>query len=295
MEKSIATPKMTKKILKENNIRLNKRMGQNFLIDPDIIDIIIESAEIQGNEVILEVGPGIGSLTEYLLKSANTGKVIAVEKDNRFINILKNQFQKEYKNEKLELINDDVLNINWNSFLEEYDKKVKVLANLPYYITTPVIMGLLESGYQFDSLTFMVQKEVAERMVSKPGTKAFGSLSVAVQYHTKAEIIHQVPSSAFLPSPKVQSAIIKLDQYKEKPYKPLDEEFFFSIVKAIFQQRRKNIKNGLSKAAEINLSKEIVLKSLEEVQIDRRKRGEKLDIAKMVELSNALKKNLKNY
>ena len=295
MEKSIATPKMTKKILKENNIRLNKRMGQNFLIDPNIIDIIIESAEIQGNEVILEVGPGIGSLTEYLLGSVNTGKVIAVEKDNRFINILKNQFQKEYKNEKLELINDDVLNINWNSFLEEYDKKVKVLANLPYYITTPVIMGLLESGYQFDSLTFMVQKEVAERMVSKPGTKAFGSLSVAVQYHTKAEIIHQVPSSAFLPSPKVQSAIIKLEQYKEKPYKPLDEEFFFSIVKAIFQQRRKNIKNGLSKAAEINLSKEIVLKSLEQVQIDRRKRGEKLDIAKMVELSNALKKNLKNY
>ena len=120
---------------------------------------------------------------------------------------------KVYKNEKLELINDDVLNINWNNFLEEYDKKVKVLANLPYYITTPVIMGLLESGYQFDSLTFMVQKEVAERMVSKPGTKAFGSLSVAVQYHTKAEIIHQVPSSAFLPSPKVQSAIIKLEQY----------------------------------------------------------------------------------
>lgn len=295
MEKSIATPKMTKKILKENNIRLNKRMGQNFLIDPNIIDIIIESAEIQGNEVILEVGPGIGSLTEYLLESVNTGKVIAVEKDNRFINILKNQFQKEYKNEKLELINDDVLNINWNNFLEEYDNKVKVLANLPYYITTPVIMGLLESGYQFDTLTFMVQKEVAERMVSKPGTKAFGSLSVAVQYHTKAEIIHQVSSSAFLPSPKVQSAIIKLEQYKEKPYKPLDEEFFFSIVKAIFQQRRKNIKNGLSKAAEINLPKEIVLKSLEEVQIDRRKRGEKLDIAKMVELSNALKKNLKNY
>ncbi|MGM0437000.1 MAG: 16S rRNA (adenine(1518)-N(6)/adenine(1519)-N(6))-dimethyltransferase RsmA [Bacillota bacterium] len=295
MEKSIATPKMTKKILKEHNIRLNKRLGQNFLIDPNIIDIIIESAKIKGNEIIVEIGPGIGSLTEYLLKSANNGKVIAIEKDSRFIKILKDQFKDEIKNKKLQLVNDDVLNIKWDKFLKEYNKKVKILANLPYYITTPVIMGLLESDYKFDTLIFMIQKEVAERMVSGPGTKKYGSLSVAVQYHTNAEIIHQVPSSVFMPSPEVQSAIIKLEQYKDNPYKPLDEEFFFSIVKAIFQQRRKNIKNGLTKAAEINLPKEVVLKSLEEVQIDRRKRGEKLTIEKMVELSNSLKKKLKNY
>jgi len=295
MENSIATPKMTKKILKKYNIRLNKRLGQNFLIDTNIIDIIINTAEIKGDELILEIGPGIGSLTEYLLKSINNGKVIAVEKDNRFIKILKNQFKNDFKKQKLELINDDVLNLNWNDTLKEYDQKVKVLANLPYYITTPVIMGLLESNYKFDSLIFMVQKEVAERMVAEPGTKAFGSLSVAVQYHSKAEIVHQVPSSVFLPSPEVESAIIKLEQYKNNPYNPLDEEFFFSIVKAIFQQRRKNIKNGLSKAAEINLPKEIVLKSLKEVGVDRRKRGEKLAIEKMVELSNSLKENLKNH
>ena len=295
MEKSIATPKKTKKILRKHNIRLNKRLGQNFLIDPNIIDIIIDTAEIKGNETILEIGPGIGSLTEYLLESINNGKVIAVEKDNRFIEILKEQFENEVKNEQLKLINDDVLNIKWNEFLKDCEKEVKVLANLPYYITTPVIMGLLESSYKFTSLIFMVQKEVAERMVSEPGTKAFGSLSVAVQYYTKAEIIHQVPSSVFLPSPDVQSAIIKLKQYKENPYKPLDEEFFFSVVKAIFQQRRKNIKNGLTKAAEINLPKKVVLKSLKETQIDKRKRGEKLTIEKMVELSNALKKNLKNH
>lgn len=289
MEKSIATPSKTKEILKNYNIRLNKRLGQNFLVDTNIIEKIIEGAEIKGNETIVEIGPGIGSLTEYVLKEIDSGKLIVIEKDNRFIKILNNLFQSD----KLEIINDDVLNIKWNNLLKN-DKNVKIVANLPYYITTPVIMGLLESDFKFESLLFMVQKEVAERMASDPGSKKYGSLSVATQYYSEVEIIHEVPSSVFIPKPKVDSAIIRLKQYENIPYSTLDEDFFFAIVKAIFQQRRKNIKNGLTKAAEINLAKDLVLESLAECNIDKRIRGEKLEIEKMVELSNSLKRRLKS-
>ncbi|MGM0409878.1 MAG: 16S rRNA (adenine(1518)-N(6)/adenine(1519)-N(6))-dimethyltransferase RsmA [Bacillota bacterium] len=287
MEKSIATPSKTKEILKNYNIRLNKRLGQNFLVDTNIIEKIIEGAEIKGNETIVEIGPGIGSLTEYVLKEIDSGKLIVIEKDNRFIKILNDLFLSD----KLEIINDDVLNVDWNNLLKD-DKSVKVVANLPYYITTPVIMGLLESDFKFESLLFMVQKEVAERMAADPGSKKYGSLSVASQYYSEVEIIHEVPSSVFIPKPKVDSAIIRLKQYENIPYSTLDEDFFFAIVKAIFQQRRKNIKNGLTKAAEINLAKELVLEALAECNIDRRIRGEKLEIEKMVELSNSLKRNL---
>ena len=289
MEKVIATPGKTREILKKHNIRLNKRLGQNFLIDSNIIEIIIDAAEIEGDEIIIEIGPGIGSLTQYVLNELDLGKLIAVEKDNRFIQILNELFQSK----KLELINDDVLNIEWKELLSDYKSKdVKVIANLPYYITTPVIMGLLESEYNFSSLIFMVQKEVAERMAADPGSKKYGSLSIAVQYYTKPELVYEVPSSVFMPRPEVQSTIIKLEQYEKIPYNTLDKNFFFAIVKAIFQQRRKNIKNGLTKAAEINLPKNIVLNSLAECNIDRRIRGEKLSIEKMVELSNSLKRNL---
>lgn len=287
MDKAIATPSKTKEILKNYNIRLNKRLGQNFLVDTNIIEKIIDGAEIKENETIVEIGPGIGSLTEYVLKEIDSGKLIVIEKDNRFIKILNDLFQSD----KLEIINDDILNVDWNNLLKD-NEKVKVVANLPYYITTPVIMGLLESDYKFESLLFMVQKEVAERMAADPGSKKYGSLSVASQYYSEVEIIDEVPSSVFIPKPKVDSAIIRLKQYENIPYSTLDEDFFFAIVKAIFQQRRKNIKNGLTKAAEINLAKELVLEALAECNIDKRIRGEKLEIEKMVELSNSLKRNL---
>lgn len=289
MEKAIATPSRTRAILKKYNIHLNKRMGQNFLADLNIIDIIVDAAEINGDETVIEIGPGIGSLTEYVLKELDSGKLIAIEKDNRFIKILDDLF----KEEKFNLINKDVLEIDWQELLSDlHNNKIKVIANLPYYITTPVIMGLLESGFPFDSFVFMVQKEVAERMAAEPGSKKYGSLSLAIQYYTEPELIHEVPSTVFIPSPEVDSSIIRLNKYDKIPYSTKDKEFFFAIVKAIFQQRRKNIKNALSKAAEIDLEKDLVLNALEECEIDRRIRGEKLSIDKMVELSNSLFRKL---
>jgi 16S rRNA (adenine1518-N6/adenine1519-N6)-dimethyltransferase len=295
MKKVIATPSRTKEVLRDYNIRLNKKMGQNFLTDPNIMDRIIEAAEIQGDEVIFEIGPGIGSLTEFLLGALDEkGKLFAIEKDTRFKKILNDLFNTD----KLKIISKDVMNIEWSSFIEKKGisnkKDIKVIANLPYYITTPIIMSLLESDFNFSNLVFMVQKEVAERMASEPGPKDYGALSIAVQFYTKTEIIHNVPPTAFLPQPKVDSSIIRLKPYKKTPYSVKNKEFFFEIVKAIFQQRRKNIKNGLSKAAEIHLEKDIVLEALENCGIDRRIRGEKLSIEKLAELSNVIWDIIKN-
>ena len=289
MKKTISTPSKTKEILNNYNIRLKKSMGQNFLVDQNIMHKIIEAAEIKGDEVIIEIGPGIGSLTEFLLESlSDKGKLLAIEKDDRFKKILNDLFNTD----KLEVINRDVMEIEWKQFMEKRgltgDNDIKVIANLPYYITTPIIMSLLESDFHFSNLVFMVQKEVAERMASDPGVKDYGALSVAVQFYTEPEIVYNVPPTVFIPQPNVDSSIIRLKPYKRSPFTVEDKEFFFAIVKAIFQQRRKNIKNSLTKAAEINLEKGVVIQALEECGIDRRVRGEKLGIDKMVELSNAL-------
>lgn len=289
MKKNISTPSKTKEILNNYNIRLKKSMGQNFLIDQNIMHKIIEAAEIKGDETIIEVGPGIGSLTEFLLEALNDkGRLLAIEKDDRFKKILNDLFDTD----KLEVINKDVMDIDWQQFMQKRglanNTDIKVIANLPYYITTPIIMSLLESDFDFSNLVFMVQKEVAERMASDPGIKDYGALSVAVQFYTEPEIIYNVPPTVFIPQPNVHSSIIRLKPYKQSPYSVENKDFFFAIVKAIFQQRRKNIKNSLTKAAEINLKKDVVIRALEECNIDRRIRGEKLGIDKMSELGNAL-------
>ncbi|AZO93240.1 16S rRNA (adenine(1518)-N(6)/adenine(1519)-N(6))-dimethyltransferase RsmA [Halocella sp. SP3-1] len=284
----IASPDKTREILKENKIRLSKGLGQNFLIDRKIVDIIIETATLTANDSVIEIGPGIGSLTQGILERLSSGSLMAIEKDSRLIKVLTAQFS-GYNN--LDLINKDVLDIEWHSFFREKklkDGEVKVLANLPYYITTPIIMNLLESNVLFKQLIFMVQREVAERMAASPGGKEYGVLSIAVQFFARVEIVHEVSPSVFIPRPDVYSTVITLYPHQKPPVEVVDRQFFFQVVRAIFQQRRKNIKNGLSKAAKLNFTREEVVSSLAEVGIDPRIRGEKLSISVLAKLSNSL-------
>mgnify|MGYP000925371686 FL=1 len=293
MEKRIATPTVTREILADYQIRLSKALGQNFLIDGNIIEKIVNIAEIKSGDQIIEIGPGIGSLTQALLERIEDGRLFAIEKDERMVQILKELFQAE----QLTLIHRDVLDIDWPEFFTEnalLDKPVKLAANLPYYITTPIIMGLLEARVPVERYVFMVQKEVAERMVAKPGGKDYGALSIAVQYYTRPEICHIVPPSVFIPQPDVKSAIIKLETNEIPPVQLEDERFFFQIVQAIFQQRRKNLKNSLSKAANIRLDRELIEESLQEMGIPEGTRGEMLDLSEIGQLSNILFKGMED-
>lgn len=293
MEKRIATPTVTREILADYQIRLSKALGQNFLIDGNIIEKIVNIAEIKSGDQIIEIGPGIGSLTQALLERIEDGRLFAIEKDERMVRILKELFQAE----QLTLIHRDVLDIDWPEFFTEnalLDKPVKLAANLPYYITTPIIMGLLEARVPVERYVFMVQKEVAERMVAKPGGKDYGALSIAVQYYTRPEICHIVPPSVFIPQPDVKSAIIKLETNETPPVQLEDEGFFFQIVQAIFQQRRKNLKNSLSKAANIRLDRELIEESLQEMGIPEGTRGEMLDLSEIGQLSNILFKGMED-
>jgi len=293
LEKRIATPTVTREILADYQIRLSKALGQNFLIDGNIIEKIVNIAEIKSGDQIIEIGPGIGSLTQALLERIEDGRLFAIEKDERMVRILKELFQAE----QLTLIHRDVLDIDWPEFFTEnalLDKPVKLAANLPYYITTPIIMGLLEARVPVERYVFMVQKEVAERMVAKPGGKDYGALSIAVQYYTRPEICHIVPPSVFIPQPDVKSAIIKLETNETPPVQLEDEGFFFQIVQAIFQQRRKNLKNSLSKAANIRLDRELIEESLQEMGIPEGTRGEMLDLSEIGQLSNILFKGMED-
>ncbi len=286
MDKKIASFHNTRDILNKYNIRLKKKLGQHFLIDNEIMRKIIAVSELDGDEFVLEIGSGIGSLTQYLLQAIDKGKVLAVEKDSRFIKILKDQFE-DYDN--LEILNMDILQVNWEEIIEEYnlaDKKIKVIANLPYYITTPIIESLLFSPLKINEMTFMMQREVAERLAASPGTKAFGSLSVFIQFHYKTDIRFEVPPSSFLPKPEVHSSVIKLTPYSKSPYNVTNKDFFFEVVRAIFNLRRKNIKNSLTLSPHVSLDKETILMGLKECGIDKRIRGEKLSIDQMVSLSN---------
>lgn len=291
MDKYIATPSGTKKILNDYGLRLKKGLGQNFLIDRNIIDIIIDKSEIDGDEFIIEIGPGIGSLTEELLESLDDGLLLAVEKDEKMVSVLEDLFA---DSENLILINDDALNISWPKVLKQYnteDRKIKLAANLPYYVTTPIIMSLLESGVSFESMIFMVQREVGERICAGPDEgKTFGSLSVAVQFYMDAKMIHKVPSSVFIPRPDVESALVKLKPYKNNLYREevVSEEFFFKIMHSIFQQRRKTIRNSLSKSSLIDIERDIITQALNNNDIDLKKRGEKLSILEMIKLSNEI-------
>ena len=276
---------MTKEIIEKNNFYFKKNFGQNFLIDQNVLNNIIEAADITKDDFVLEIGPGIGSLTQYLAE--NAGKVVAVEIDKNLIPILSETLA-GYDN--LEIINEDVLKLDINALIAEKNngKPIKVVANLPYYITTPIIMELLERRMNVTSITVMVQKEVADRMQAKPKTKDYGALTAAVQYYSDAEINFIVPPGYFMPRPNVDSAVITLKIKHGNTFNVKDENLMFGIIKAAFGQRRKTLLNGLNNLAKLNLSKEELTASLTELGVDERIRGEALSVEQFAALSNII-------
>ncbi len=287
--KRLYSPAVVKEIIEKHGFRFSKSLGQNFLIDGNIIDRIIEGAGIRDDDGVIEVGPGIGTLTQKLCESA--GKVVAIELDNNLLPILEETLG-SYSN--VEIVHGDVLKVNLNQLIEEkFDgKKVKVVANLPYYITTPIIMKLLEEKLKIDKIVVMVQKEVALRMKAKPGNKDYGALSIAVQYYSKPEIIVDVPKNVFMPKPNVDSAVIMLDIYDEPVIKVRDEKLFFNVVKAAFGKRRKTLLNAL--AGGIALKKEEIEKVLERSQIDPVRRGETLSITEFARIADEIYEVMNN-
>ena len=263
-----------------------KRFGQNFLIDTRVLDKIISASGITKDDMILEVGPGIGTMTQYLCESAR--KVIAVEIDKNLIPILENDTLKEYDN--VRVINEDILKLDINKLVEEENdgKPIKVVANLPYYITTPIIMGLFESHVPIESITIMVQKEVADRMQVGPGTKDYGALSLAVQYYAKPEIIANVPPNCFMPRPNVGSAVIKLTRHEQVPVEVKDEKLMFKLIRAAFNQRRKTLQNSINNSPELSLSKDQVVEALDKMGLSQTIRGEALSLEQFAELANHL-------
>lgn len=256
----LGTPTGTIEVLHKYNFNFQKKFGQNFLIEPGVLETIVEAAEIGEEDCVLEIGPGIGTMTQYLAEQA--GEVIAVEIDKALIPILKDTLS-AYTN--VTVINADILKLDVEELVREKNggKPVKVVANLPYYITTPIIMQLFESHVPLESITIMVQTEVAERMQVGPGTKDYGALSLAVQYYSRPEIVTHVPPSCFMPRPNVGSTVIRLNRYEKPPVETADEEFMFRLIRASFNQRRKTLVNGLSNASGLNLTKEEVTDALE--------------------------------
>lgn len=282
---NLGIPSNTIEVLKKYNFNFQKKFGQNFLIDTHVLEKIIDASEITKEDCVLEIGPGIGTMTQYLAESAR--EVIAVEIDKALIPILGDTL-KEYDN--VTIINDDILKIDINRIVEEKNngQPIKVVANLPYYITTPIIMGLFESHVPLKSITIMVQKEVADRMQVGPGTKDYGALSLAVQYYAKPEIVANVPPNCFIPRPNVGSAVIRLTRYEEPPVKADDERFMFNLIRASFNQRRKTLINGLQNGG-LGLSKDAILSALEEMDLPATIRGEALTLEQFAQLSNILK------
>lgn len=285
MKERIATPTRTRQIIQKNSFAFKKGYGQNFLIDSNILDNIVSSAEITPEDFVLEIGPGIGSLTQVLAENAR--RVLAVEIDSALIPIL-GQTLDGYDN--IEILNQDILKTNLDTLIREKNdgKPIKVVANLPYYITTPILMELLEKHYPVTSLTVMVQKEVAGRIQASPGTKDYGALSVAVQYYCDAEIAMVVPPSCFMPRPKVASAVIMLRVLPERRVKTQDEDLFFHIVKCAFGQRRKTLLNSLSNQGNLGLSKEELTELLRGLGWDERIRGETLGLPEFARLTDAI-------
>lgn len=283
---NLGIPSNTIEILQKYNFNFQKKFGQNFLIDTRVLDRIIEASEITKDDCVLEIGPGIGTMTQYLAESAR--EVIAVEIDKALIPILGDTL-KDYSN--VTIINEDILKVDINKIVEERNngKPIKVVANLPYYITTPIIMGLFESHVPLKSITVMVQKEVADRMQVGPGTKDYGALSLAVQYYAKPEVVANVPPNCFIPRPNVGSAVIRLTRYENPPVKAEDEHLMFSLIRASFNQRRKTLINGLMNGG-LGLSKEKIQTVLGEMQLPLTIRGEALTLVQFAQLSNLLKK-----
>ena len=285
---TLGNPQNTIEILKKYDFMFQKRFGQNFLIDTHVLEKIIKSAEITKDDLVLEIGPGIGTMTQYLCENAR--EVIAVEIDKNLIPILENDTLAEYDN--VTIINEDILKLDLNELVEKRNggNRIKVVANLPYYITTPIIMGLFESHVPLQNITVMVQKEVADRMQAGPGSKDYGALSLAVQYYAKPYIAANVPQNCFMPRPNVGSAVIRLTLHEDPPVKVKDEALLFALIRASFNQRRKTLVNGLTNAAELNYTKEEVQAALEEMGLSATVRGEALTLEQFASLTNLLAK-----
>ena len=282
---NLGIPQNTIAVLQKYDFVFQKKFGQNFLIDTHVLEKIIGAAGITKEDMIIEIGPGIGTMTQYLAESAR--KVVAVEIDRALIPILADTLQ-EYDN--VTVLNEDILKVDIAKLVAEENngKPVKVVANLPYYITTPIIMGLFESHVPLESITIMVQKEVADRMQAKPGTKDYGALSLAVQYYAEPEIVANVPPNGFMPRPNVGSAVIRLERHEKPPVDVKDESHMFRLIRASFNQRRKTLVNGLHNDGGLQLSKEQVAEALEKMQLSVTIRGEALTLAQFAELSNQL-------
>ena len=284
MEK-LSNPQVTIQTIKKYEFAFQKKFGQNFLIDDHVITKIINAAEITKDDLVLEIGPGIGTMTQYLAESAR--KVIAVEIDKNLIPIL-GETLAEYDN--VTVINEDILKLDINRLVEEENegRPIKVVANLPYYITTPIIMGLFESHVPLQSITVMVQKEVADRMQVGPGSKDYGALSLAVQYYAKPYIAANVPPNCFIPRPGVGSAVIRLTRYEEPPVTVKNEILMFKLIRASFNQRRKTLQNGIANSPELPYSKAQVEKALEKMGLATNVRGESLTLAEFAKLSDII-------
>lgn len=287
---TLANPSNTAAILQKHGFRFQKKYGQNFLIDTHILEKIVSAADITSKDYVIEIGPGIGTLTQYLAGEA--GKVIAVEIDKKLIPIL-NETLSDYHN--IEVINEDILKVDLNELLAKSGfikgtHTLKVVANLPYYITTPIVMGLLEQHIPLESITIMVQKEVALRMQAQPGNKDYGALSLAIGYYAKAEIVTKVPCNCFVPKPNVDSIVIRLTKHNNPPVEAEDEDFLFKLIRASFNQRRKTLVNGLSNAQNLNISKDSIVEVLGEMGISEVIRGEALTLHQFAQLSNKLVK-----
>ncbi len=282
---TLGIPQNTIAVLQKYNFNFQKKFGQNFLIDSRVLDKIVQASEITKDDYVLEIGPGIGTMTQYLCEQAR--QVAAVEIDKNLIPILADTLS-EYQN--VEVIQEDILKMDLNRLVQEknHGNPIKVVANLPYYITTPIIMGLFESHVPIQSITVMVQREVADRIQACPGTKDYGALSLAVQYYAKTEIVANVPPNCFMPRPAVGSAVIRLVRYRERPVQVLDERKMFAIIRASFNQRRKTLVNGLNNAAQLPYSKDQITEALEEMGLPVNVRGEALTLEQFAKLSNLL-------
>lgn len=288
---TLGNPQNTIEVLQKYNFNFQKKFGQNFLIDEHVLDKIIRAAEITKDDYVLEIGPGIGTMTQYLACAAR--EVTAVEIDRALIPILEDTL-KEYDN--VSIINEDILKVDIAALAKEKNggRPIKVVANLPYYITTPIIMGLFESHVPLESITVMVQKEVADRMQVGPGTKDYGALSLAVQYYAEPYIVANVPPNCFMPRPAVGSAVIRLTRHQKPPVEVMDEKLMFRLIRASFNQRRKTLANGLKNSGELNLSKEVITAAIEKLGKGSSVRGEALNLEEFARLTNIIKEEMEH-
>lgn len=283
MQNKLGNPQKTIEIIQKYEFAFQKKFGQNFLIDTHVLDKIIAAAGVTKEDCVLEIGPGIGTMTQYLAEKA--GQVVAVEIDTKLIPILKETLG-DYDN--VTVLHDDILKVDVKQITQQYNegRPIKVVANLPYYITTPIIMGLFEGDVPIDNITVMVQKEVADRMQVGPGSKDYGALSLAVQYYAEPYIVANVPPNCFMPRPSVGSAVIRLTRHKNPPVNVQDPGLMFRLIRASFNQRRKTLQNGLNNSPEIPYTKEQIAKAIESLGLSPSVRGEALDLEQFASLAN---------